>query len=143
MVVGGAYAGLLAAHALAEHFERVTVCERDLIDEDTGFHPGVPQARHSHAAELAQRFQCRLECLIRLPWSMATSSDLSWDPAPPSRSAHLIRWYLQHLLDLIPTDPEAATRFLRVQNMISNPTTLVAPRMIAKVLRQSRTARAN
>jgi hypothetical protein len=48
VVVGDAYAGLLAAHALAEHFERVTVCERDLIDEDTEFHPGVPQARHPH-----------------------------------------------------------------------------------------------
>jgi len=41
VVVGGAYAGLLAAHALAEHFERVTVCERDLIDEETEFHPGA------------------------------------------------------------------------------------------------------
>jgi hypothetical protein len=49
VVVGGAYAGLLTAHALAEHFERVTVCEQDLIDEDTEFHPGVPQARHPHA----------------------------------------------------------------------------------------------
>jgi hypothetical protein len=83
---------------------------------------------------LAQRFQRRLGGLIRLPWSMATSSDLSWDPAPPSRSARLIRWYLHHLLDLIPTDPEVAIRFFRVQNMISNPTTLAAPRMIAKVL---------
>ena len=77
--------------------------------------------------DLAQRFQRRLEGLIRLPWSMATSSDLSWDSAPPSRSARLIRWYLHHILDLIPTDPEVAIRFLRVQNMISNPTTLVAP----------------
>lgn len=72
----------------------------------------------------------------------ATSSDLSWDPAPPSRSARLIRWYFHHLLDLIPTDPEVATRFFRVQNMISNPTALAAPRMIAKVLHQSGAARA-
>ncbi|MGH3917272.1 MAG: hypothetical protein ACRDTC_28250 [Pseudonocardiaceae bacterium] len=48
VVVGGAHAGLLAAHALAEHFERVTVCERDPIEEETEFHPGVPQARHPH-----------------------------------------------------------------------------------------------
>lgn len=94
-------------------------------------------------AGLAQRFQRRVGGLIRLPWSMATSSDLSWDPAPPGRSARLIRWYLHHLLDLIPTDPEVATHFLRVQNMISSPAMLVAPRMIAKVLRQSYVARAN
>jgi 2-polyprenyl-6-methoxyphenol hydroxylase-like FAD-dependent oxidoreductase len=90
---------------------------------------------------LAQHFQRRLGGLIRLPWSMATSSDLFWDPASPSRSARLIRWYLNHLLDLIPTDPEVATRFIRVHNMISNPTALVIPRMIAKVLHQSSTAR--
>lgn len=72
---------------------------------------------------------------------MATSSDLSWDPAPPSRSARLIRWYLHHLLDLMPTDPEIATRFLRVQNMISNSTALAATRMIAKVLHQSSVTR--
>jgi hypothetical protein len=47
---------------------------------------------------------------------MAASSDLSWDPAPPSRSARLIRWYLHHLLALMPTDPEVASRFVRVQN---------------------------
>jgi 2-polyprenyl-6-methoxyphenol hydroxylase-like FAD-dependent oxidoreductase len=86
---------------------------------------------------LAQRFQRRAGVLIRLPWSMATSSDLSWDPAPPGRSARLIRWYLHHLLDLIPTDPEVAARFLQVQNMISSPTALIPPRLIAKVLCQS------
>jgi len=90
---------------------------------------------------LAQHFQRRLGGLIRLPWSMATSNDLSWDPAPPSRSARLVRWYLHHLLDLVPTDLEVASRFIRVQNMISGPTTLVIPRMIAKVLRQSSAAR--
>lgn len=49
VVVGGGFAGLLTAHTLAEYFERVTVCERDLINENTEFHPGVPQARHPDA----------------------------------------------------------------------------------------------
>jgi 2-polyprenyl-6-methoxyphenol hydroxylase-like FAD-dependent oxidoreductase len=86
---------------------------------------------------LAQRFQRRLPGLIRLPWLMATSNDLAWDPAPLNRSARIIRWYLHHLLDLIPTDPEIATRFAQVQNMISGPTALVPPHLIAKVLCQS------
>ncbi|MGH3939849.1 MAG: NAD(P)/FAD-dependent oxidoreductase, partial [Pseudonocardiaceae bacterium] len=87
---------------------------------------------------LAPRFQRRVGSLIRLPWTLATSSDLFWDPAPPGRSARLTRWYLNHLLDLLPTDPDVATRFLRVQNMISKPTVLATPRVITKVLRQSR-----
>jgi 2-polyprenyl-6-methoxyphenol hydroxylase-like FAD-dependent oxidoreductase len=92
---------------------------------------------------LAPRFQRRAGRLIRLPWSMATSSDLSWDPAPPGRPARLIRWYLHHLLDLTPIDPEVATRFVRVQNMISGPATLLSPRVIIKVLRQSHATRPN
>lgn len=92
---------------------------------------------------LTQRFRRRAAGLIQLPWSMATSSDLSWDPAPPGRSARLIRWYLHHLLDLIPTDHEVATRFIRVQNMISSPATLLFPHMITKVLRQSHSTRPN
>jgi hypothetical protein len=55
----------------------------------------------------------------------------------PSRSARLIRWYLNHLLDLIPTDSEVASCFIQVQNMISEPIMLVTPRMIAKVVRRS------
>jgi hypothetical protein len=90
---------------------------------------------------LAQRFQRRLSGLIRLPWSMATSSDLAWNPASPNRPARLVRWYLHHLLDLMPTDPEVATRFVQVQNMISGPSALVPPRMIVKVLRQAYAAR--
>lgn len=92
---------------------------------------------------MAQRFQRRAGRLIQLPWSMATSTDLSWDPAPPSRSARIIRWYLHSLLDLIPTDPEVASRFLRVQNMISNPTTLLSSHMIIKVLRRHHATRPN
>ncbi|HEX8760992.1 MAG TPA: hypothetical protein VF734_13695 [Pseudonocardiaceae bacterium] len=92
---------------------------------------------------LAQRFQRQLAGLIRLPWWMATSSDLAWDPSSLNRSARLVRWYLHQLLDLLPTDPEVATRFFRVQNMISRPAALVPPHMIAKVLRRSLRHRPN
>ncbi|WUH89283.1 FAD-dependent oxidoreductase [Streptomyces sp. NBC_00433] len=49
VVVGAGVAGLLAAHALARRFERVTLVERDAFaGEAARFRAGVPQSRHVH-----------------------------------------------------------------------------------------------
>ncbi|WP_369374955.1 FAD-dependent oxidoreductase [Streptomyces sp. cg36] len=48
VVVGASLAGLLAAHVLAEHAERVTIVERDRLPEGPEPRAGVPQSRHTH-----------------------------------------------------------------------------------------------
>jgi 2-polyprenyl-6-methoxyphenol hydroxylase-like FAD-dependent oxidoreductase len=48
VVVGGSMAGLLAARALVEHFDQVTIVERDRFPEEPAFRKGVPQSRHVH-----------------------------------------------------------------------------------------------
>ena len=48
VVIGGSMAGLLAARVLADHFEQVTVVDRDWFPERPEFRKGVPQARHLH-----------------------------------------------------------------------------------------------
>ncbi|MEO8606525.1 MAG: FAD-dependent monooxygenase [Chloroflexota bacterium] len=48
LVIGGSVAGLLAARVLANHFERVTVLERDHLPENPEIRAGVPQAHHLH-----------------------------------------------------------------------------------------------
>ncbi|WP_156758567.1 NAD(P)/FAD-dependent oxidoreductase [Actinokineospora pegani] len=48
VVLGGGVAGLLAAHVLARHAERVTVVERDHPGAGPAPRPGVPQSRHTH-----------------------------------------------------------------------------------------------
>jgi 2-polyprenyl-6-methoxyphenol hydroxylase-like FAD-dependent oxidoreductase len=48
VVIGGSIAGLVAAGALARHFERVTVVERDEYPELPAPRKGTPQARHVH-----------------------------------------------------------------------------------------------
>jgi 2-polyprenyl-6-methoxyphenol hydroxylase-like FAD-dependent oxidoreductase len=42
-------AGLLAARVLSDHFEQVTLIERDRLTRDTEPRKGVPQGRHVHA----------------------------------------------------------------------------------------------
>jgi 2-polyprenyl-6-methoxyphenol hydroxylase-like FAD-dependent oxidoreductase len=48
VVIGGSMAGLLAARVLADHFERVTIVDRDHFPTDPGPRKGLPQARHVH-----------------------------------------------------------------------------------------------
>ena len=48
IVVGASMSGLLAARALSDHFERVTVVERDVLKDGDDARKGVPQAAHAH-----------------------------------------------------------------------------------------------
>ena len=49
VVLGGSIGGLLAARALADHFEHVALIERDALDPGPEARKGVPQANHLHA----------------------------------------------------------------------------------------------
>jgi 2-polyprenyl-6-methoxyphenol hydroxylase-like FAD-dependent oxidoreductase len=47
-VIGGSLAGLMTARVLADHFEAVTVFERDRIDDRPAVHQSIPQGNHLH-----------------------------------------------------------------------------------------------
>jgi 2-polyprenyl-6-methoxyphenol hydroxylase-like FAD-dependent oxidoreductase len=49
IVIGGGMGGLAAAGALANHFEKVVVLERDFLPPNVSERPGTPQCRHIHA----------------------------------------------------------------------------------------------
>ncbi|HWR47293.1 MAG TPA: hypothetical protein VN327_06725 [Pseudonocardiaceae bacterium] len=49
VVVGGGMAGLLAARVRANHFEQVTLVERDTLPERPQSRKGVPQGRMLHS----------------------------------------------------------------------------------------------
>jgi 2-polyprenyl-6-methoxyphenol hydroxylase-like FAD-dependent oxidoreductase len=48
IVIGGSMAGLWAARVLTDHFDRVTVIDRDRFPEQPEVRKGVPQAHHFH-----------------------------------------------------------------------------------------------
>ena len=48
VVLGASVAGLAAARALADAYERVTVLERDALPTAAAHRRGVPQSRHAH-----------------------------------------------------------------------------------------------
>jgi 2-polyprenyl-6-methoxyphenol hydroxylase-like FAD-dependent oxidoreductase len=48
IVIGAGIMGLCAARVCADHFDHVTVVERDKLPDGVAFRPGVPQSRHIH-----------------------------------------------------------------------------------------------
>lgn len=48
VVIGGSIAGMMTARVLADHFEQVTVFERDPIEDRPVLHKSVPQGNHLH-----------------------------------------------------------------------------------------------
>jgi 2-polyprenyl-6-methoxyphenol hydroxylase-like FAD-dependent oxidoreductase len=48
LVIGGGYAGMLAARALADFFRRVIICEKDTLESGALPRRGVPQGSHIH-----------------------------------------------------------------------------------------------
>jgi 2-polyprenyl-6-methoxyphenol hydroxylase-like FAD-dependent oxidoreductase len=55
VVLGGSLAGLMAARVLADHFDRVTLIERDAYPETAEVRKGIPQANHVHGLLLRGR----------------------------------------------------------------------------------------
>src|SRR5499433_186759 len=48
VVIGGSLAGLMTARVLSDHFDAVTVLERDDLDAQRGMHHSIPQGHHLH-----------------------------------------------------------------------------------------------
>lgn len=85
VVIGGSMAGLLAARVLADHFDRVTIIERDTYSAAPLPRKGVPQAHHLHAL-LARGLQIMEQFFPGLSEEMIavgaceleSGSDLAW-----------------------------------------------------------------
>ncbi|MFQ5911938.1 MAG: FAD-dependent oxidoreductase [Nitrospinota bacterium] len=49
IAIGGSFTGLLAARVLSDHFEQVTLIERDKINDRPEARKGQPQSHHAHS----------------------------------------------------------------------------------------------
>ncbi len=77
--------GLLAGWVLAEHFERVTIIERDRLSPGTNVRKGVPQGQHVHAllkrgASILEDFFPDLSAALARDGALCidTIADVSW-----------------------------------------------------------------
>jgi 2-polyprenyl-6-methoxyphenol hydroxylase-like FAD-dependent oxidoreductase len=121
IVTGGSMAGLLAARVLSDHFDRVTILERDDFPLTPGPRKGVPQARHAHVLlgrgqqiieQLFPGFSQELtDCdavvmdaaadvawLTPAGWARRSPSDLNM----LSCSRHLLEWAIRRRVAALP-----------------------------------------
>ena len=72
VVIGGSFAGLTTARVLSDHFDRVTIVERDEFPSEWAPRKGVPQSPHVHGILKLGRETLRISCpgLSRKPRSM-------------------------------------------------------------------------
>lgn len=121
LVIGGSIAGLLASRILTNHFERVTIIERDRLPQDPIPRPGVPQAYHVHVLLkrgrdiLEQLFPglqeeimakgvhlidmtADLTWLTPVGWSVSFPSDLKF----LSCSRSLLEWCIRQRISALP-----------------------------------------
>lgn len=119
LVIGSGMAGLLAARVLADHFEQVTIIERDRLPDGPEFRAGIPQARHVHflllrgksiVEQLFPGIVAELEAAgaVRLDWTQDCKiySSPGWFLRFPSNAAYamlgcsrtLLEWTVRHRL---------------------------------------------
>src|ERR1700730_7272791 len=55
VVIGGSLAGLMSARVLGDYFDRVTLFERDRIENHPVLHKSIPQGNHVHVLLLGGR----------------------------------------------------------------------------------------
>ena len=121
VVIGGSIAGLLAGRILSNHFERVTIVERDQYPQDPIPRPGVPQAHHVHALlkrgrdileELFPGFEDELVAagahLVDMAADFAWLTPAGWGVRFPSNltticcSRSLLEWYIRQRVSALP-----------------------------------------
>jgi 2-polyprenyl-6-methoxyphenol hydroxylase-like FAD-dependent oxidoreductase len=86
IVIGAGMAGLITARVLLDHFDRVTIIDRDRLPETPVYRAAVPQSRHVHA--LLKRGETILESLFP-----GITAELIQGGATPMRWTTDILWY--------------------------------------------------
>ena len=96
VVVGAGIAGLATARTLSDHFEQVTVLERDELPAAAGPRRGVPQGRHAHALlsggarAIAEMFPGIMEDLVGRGAALIEFNKGRWFQAGGYRASCLI-----------------------------------------------------
>jgi 2-polyprenyl-6-methoxyphenol hydroxylase-like FAD-dependent oxidoreductase len=88
IVIGASMAGLLATRVLADHFEQVTLVERDAFPPEGEHRRGVPQGRHTHGL-LAGGKQVLEQLFPGISQELINGGAVNGD------LAHDSRWFLQ------------------------------------------------
>jgi 2-polyprenyl-6-methoxyphenol hydroxylase-like FAD-dependent oxidoreductase len=96
----------------------------------------------SGSSDLARSFFARAAKVVDIPWSIAVGNDLRMPETvgPRSTSGKFINWYISKLHRAAHGDSMPALAFLKVNNLIAPPSSLMHPRVASRVLLSHLTA---
>ncbi len=100
LIIGCSLAGLFAARVLSDHFERVTILERDPIHDHPESRKGQPQTRHLHGL-LAQGFRIIKDLFPTLEQELAKSGAVMTDMGEAIRWHHYDGYKIQFTSGLV------------------------------------------
>lgn len=106
VVLGASMGGLLAGRVLADHFDTVTLVERDVLPDGPAQRRGVPQGRHAHGL-LSGGLQALAELFPGLPEELAADGATVLDGATLSLISLTLGGHTLHL-DGAPAKPIAS-----------------------------------
>jgi 2-polyprenyl-6-methoxyphenol hydroxylase-like FAD-dependent oxidoreductase len=99
LIIGGGFAGMLAARVLSDFFGRVIVCEKDTLANDACPRRGVPQGSHIHGPLLGT-IQILTELFPGLPATLTACGALTVNAGLGIRTFVGGRWLPQRDFDL-------------------------------------------
>ena len=100
-------------------------------------HPVGRQVSRGDLRGLARRFQRQLAKVNATPWLLATGEDFRWpqtEGGRPDRITRLMHRYLDQVLALVAESPLVKQVFLEVLHLVTPPTALFRPAILARVL---------
>jgi 2-polyprenyl-6-methoxyphenol hydroxylase-like FAD-dependent oxidoreductase len=147
------------SHNQRRHYERMPRFPEGLVpvgDAFCSFNPIYGQGMTTGALQaqtlgecvsqglsgVSQRYRRQVGELLATPWSMATTGDLRFPEVEGKRppAFALTNWYGDRFQELASHDVEALRTFVRVMQMVDQPTALFSPRLVLKVLTAKPTA---
>jgi 2-polyprenyl-6-methoxyphenol hydroxylase-like FAD-dependent oxidoreductase len=101
-------------------------------------------ARRGRLDGLAPRFFARAAKVVDTPWQLAVGEDFRFPQTSGPRPAgvDLLNRYVAMVHRATHTDAEVTRAFLKVMNLLAPPSSLMAPRILLRVLRAARHAAA-
>lgn len=86
---------------------------------------------------LAQDFFAKTRNIIDQSWNAAVGTDLSFPEVegPCTPMARFLNWYLSKLHVAAHTDAQVSIAFLKVINMIAPPSSMMHPRIVARIIK--------
>jgi len=95
------------------------------------------QVLAQNTGNLASRFFAKAAKVVDTPWTIVVGNDLRMPETTGPRSAQVsfINWYISKLHRAAHSDPFAAEAFLRVANLLTEPRSILHPKIVIRVLK--------